>query len=108
MDVGEHTTLRDCHSAQQFIQFLVVSHSKLDVTWYNARLLVVASGISSELKDFSSEVLQDGGEVDRGTSTNSRGIAALFEETTNTSNGKLKTRLRTTGGGLLGSRRPSS
>lgn len=35
-------------------------------------LLVVTGGVSGQLEDFSSEVLEDGSEVDRSTGTNTK------------------------------------
>ncbi len=37
------------------------------MTGNDTGLLVVTSGVSSKLEDFSSQVLEDGGQVDRGT-----------------------------------------
>ena len=108
MDVGENTTLGDGDTAQQFVQLLVVSHGELDVTGHNARLLVVAGSVTSELKDLSSEVLEHRGKVHGGTSTHSGSVAALLEEAADTSDGELKTSLAAAGGRLLGGGRASS
>ena len=98
MDVGEDTTLGDGDTAQQLVQLLVVSHGELDVAGHNARLLVIASGVTSELKDLSSEVLEHRGKVHGGTSTHSGSVAALLEEAADTSDGELETSLAAAGG----------
>ena len=53
-------------------------------------LLVVTSGISGQLEDLSSEVLEDGSQVDRGTSTHPLSIVAFAEESVDSANGELK------------------
>jgi hypothetical protein len=47
------------------------------VTWDDTGLLVVSSSISGQLEDFGTEVLQDGGEVDWSSSTDTLGIISL-------------------------------
>ena len=108
VNVGEYTTLGDGDTTQQLVQLLVVSHSELNVAGHNARLLVVASGVTSELKDLSSEVLEHRGEVHGGTSTHSGSIATLLEEAADTSDWELKTSLGAAGCRLLGSSGASS
>ena len=43
---------------------LIISDGKLQVTWHNTLLLVITSGITSKLEDFSSKIFKYGGEVD--------------------------------------------
>ena len=91
MDVWKNTTLGNGDGAEKLVQFLVVSDSKLDVSWDDSGLLVVTGSVTSKLKDLSSEVLEDGSQVDRGTSTHPLGIVAFAEESVNSANGELKT-----------------
>jgi hypothetical protein len=77
VDVWQHTTLGDGDVSKQLVQLLIVTDGELQVTRDNSRLLVVAGSVSSQLEDFSTEVLQDSGEVDWGSSTNSLGIVSL-------------------------------
>lgn len=70
MDVGENTTLSDGDTGKELAQFLVIADSQLDVAGHNTGLLVVASGVAREFENLSSQVLEDGGEVHGGTSTN--------------------------------------
>ena len=77
VDVGEHTTAGDGHTAEELVELLVVADGQLDVTGHNAGLLVVAGGVAGQLKDLGSEVLEDGGQVHGGTSTDAGGELAL-------------------------------
>ena len=67
MNVGEDTTLGDGDVSEKLVQLLVVSDGELKVTWDDTGLLVVTSGVTSQLEDFSSQVLKDGSEVDGST-----------------------------------------
>lgn len=69
LDVWQNTTLGDGDTREEFVQFLVVADSQLQVTWDDSCLLVVSGGIACEFKYFSSQVFQDGGEVHWSTST---------------------------------------
>ena len=77
MDVGEHTARSDGHRAEQLVELLVVAHGQLHVPGDDAALLVVAGGVAGQLKDLGSEVLEDGGQVHGGTSTDAGGELAL-------------------------------
>ena len=79
MDVRENTARRDGDTAEQLVQLLVVADGELDVARDDAGLLVVAGGVASELEDLSAEVLEDGGEVHRGTSTDAGRVLVLLE-----------------------------
>ena len=91
LDVGEDTTLSDGDSGEKLVQLLVVTDGELKMSRDDSGLLVVTSGISGQLEDLSSEVLEDGSQVDRGTSTNALGVVALAEEPVDTANGELET-----------------
>lgn len=67
MNVGKNTTLGDCDVPKKLVQFFIVTNGKLKMARDDTRLLVIASGIASQLKDFSSEVFEYGGEIDGGT-----------------------------------------
>ena len=43
-------------------------------------LLVVPGGVAGELEDLGGEILHDGGQVDRGSSTNPLGVVTLAEK----------------------------
>lgn len=89
----EDTTLGDGNTTQELVELLVVSDGELEVTGDDTGLLVVTSGVSGQLEDLSGEVLEDGSQVDWGTSTNSLGVVAVLEVTVDTSDWELETSL---------------
>jgi hypothetical protein len=56
-------------------------------------LLVVARSVASQLEDFSGEVLEDSGEVDGSTGTDTLSVVALPEETVDTADREGQTSL---------------
>ena len=100
MDVGKNTSLGDGGAVKKLVQLLVVADGQLDVAGDDAGLLVVASGVSGQLENLSGQVLDDGGEVDGGASSDAASIASLLEEAVDASNGELQTGLL--GAGLRG------
>ena len=92
LDVGEDTTLSDGDSGEKLVQLLVVTDGELKMSRDDSGLLVVPSGISGQLEDLSSEVLEDGSQVDGGTSTHSLGVVSLAEESVDATDGELKSR----------------
>jgi hypothetical protein len=99
VDVGEDTTLGNGNVSEELVEFLIVSDSELEMTGNDTGLLVVTGSISGQFEDFSSEVLEDGSEVDGSTGTNTLGIVALSQETVDTTNGELES---STSGARLG------
>ena len=93
MDVGEDTTLGNGDVTQELVQLLIVADGKLEVTRDDTGLLVVTGGVTSQLEDFSSEVLEDGSQIDGSTGTNTLGVVALAEQTVDTTNGEGQTGL---------------
>lgn len=51
--------------SEKLVEFLVVANSELEMAGDDTGLLVVAGCVSSQLEDFSSQVLEDSGKVDR-------------------------------------------
>jgi len=102
VNVGKDTTLGDGDVAKQLVQLLVVPDGELKMTGNDTGLLVVTSGIASQLKDFRSEVLKDGSEVDGSTSTNTLSVVALPEETVDTTDREGEAGLRRSGLRVLG------
>ena len=90
LDVGQDTTLGDGDSREKFVQLLVITDGELKMSWDDSGLLVVTGSVASQLEDLSSEVLEDGSQVDRGTSTHSLGVVAFAEESVDSANGELK------------------
>jgi hypothetical protein len=93
VNVGQDTTLGDCDVAEQLVQFLIVADGELEMTGDDTGLLVVASSVASQLKDFSGEVLKDSSQVHGGTGTNTLSVVALAEQTVNTADGECQTSL---------------
>jgi hypothetical protein len=93
VDVGEDTTGSDGGGAEETVELLIVADSELNVTGHNAGLLVVLSGVASELEDLSGEVLKDGSEVHGGTGTDALSVATSLHETGDTSDGELESSL---------------
>ena len=58
----------------------------------DSSLLVVTGGVTGQLEDLSSEVLEDSRQVDRGTSTDTFSVVSLAKESVNSTNGELKSR----------------
>ena len=75
---------------QQFVEFLVVSDGQKNVSGDNSGLLVVLGGVSCQLQDLSSQILEDCGEVDGCTSSDSFGVVGVPEESANSADGELK------------------
>lgn len=96
VDVGQHTALGDGDVTQQLVQLLIVADGELQVAGDDTGLLVVAGGVASQLENLGSEILEDGSQVDRGTSTDTLGIVALAQETVDTTDGERQAGLRGT------------
>ena len=90
LDVGEDTTLSDGDSREKLVQLLVISDGKLQMSWDNSGLLVITSSIASQLEDLSSEVLEDGSQVDRSTSPHSLSIVSFSEESVDSAHRELE------------------
>jgi hypothetical protein len=93
VNVGKNTTLGDGDVSEKLVQLLVVADGELQVTGDDTGLLVVTSGVTSQFEDFGSEVLEDGGEVDGSTGTNTLSVVALSEKTVDTTDGERETSL---------------
>jgi len=81
--LGQDTTLRDGDTGKQLVQLLFVAGGNLKMTGDDPGLLV-ASIVSSQLEDLSSQVLEDCG-------TNTFGIVALAEKTMDSADLELET-----------------
>ena len=100
MDVGEDTTAGDGDITEKLVQLLIVADSELDVTGDDTLSLVVTGGVTGELEDLSSEVLEDGAEVDGGTGTDTVGVVAVLEHAVDTTDRELEPGLGGAGVGL--------
>ena len=93
VNVGENTTLGDGDVSKKLVQLLVVADGELEMAGDDTGLLVVASGVSSQLEDLSRQVLKDSGKVDGSAGTDTLSIVALAEETVDTTDGESETGL---------------
>ena len=93
MNVGQDTSRSNRDSSQELVELLVVLHGKSNVTRCDTGLLVVTGGVASELENLGTEILENGGEVHRGTGTHAGGVLALTKVTPDTTDGKLKSSL---------------
>ncbi len=98
VDVGKNTTLGDGDVSQKLVQLLIVADGELKMAGDDTGLLVVTSGVTSQLEDFGREVLKDGREVDRSTGTDTLSVVALAEKTVHTTDRERETSLRRTPG----------
>ena len=64
MDIGKDTTLSDGYMAQKLVQFLIVADGELEMAGDDTGLLVVASSVTGQLKDFGGQVLKNSCEID--------------------------------------------
>jgi len=93
VNVGQDTTLGDCHVAKKFVEFLIVTDGQLEVTGDDTRFLVVPCSIASQFENFSGKILEDGSEINGGTSTNTLSVIALAKMAMETTDWKLETSL---------------
>ena len=90
-DVGKDTSFGDGGVVEQFVEFLVVSDGEEDVSGDDSGLLVVLGGVTGKFEDLSSEVLEDGCQVDGSTGSDSFGVVGVSEETADSADGELET-----------------
>lgn len=93
VNVGQDTTLGDGNMTQKLVQLLIVPDGKLQMTGDDTGLLIVAGGVASQLENLSSEVLEDGSQIDGSTGTDTLGVVTLAEQTVDTTDGESETSL---------------
>jgi len=93
MDVWQDTTLSNGDVSEKLVQFLVIADGELKMTWDDTGLLVITSGVSGQLEDFSCKVLENGSEVDWSTSTDTLSVVTLSEQTMDTTDWESETGL---------------
>ena len=62
----------------------------LKVSWDDPGFFVVPGSVTSELENHSGEILENGSEVDWGTSVNTFSVVIFSEDSMDASNGELK------------------
>ena len=90
LDVGQHTTLSDGHTAQQLVELFIVADGQLQVARDDAGLLVVPGRISRQLQDLGCQVLQHRCQIHRCAGPDTLGLVALPEQAVHAAHGKLE------------------
>ena len=93
VNVGQYTTRGNGYTTKELVQLFIILDCKGNVTRYNTTLLVVTSGISSKLKNFSCKVFENSCKVNWCTSTNTCGVLSFTNETSDTTYRELQASL---------------
>ena len=101
VNVGKNTSRGNGNSSKKTVQLFIVLDGKSNVTGHNSALLVVAGGVSSQLENLGTKVLENGSKVDGGTGSHAGGVLSLTEVTSDTTDGELKSSLGRSSGALL-------
>ena len=97
MNVGDDSSTGD-GGFDEAVKFFVTTNGKLKMAGRNALDFEILGGVAGKLKNFSGEVLQDGGGVDGRGGANALLLGhTLFQVTVNTANWELKTSARRAG-----------
>ncbi|KAH9506870.1 hypothetical protein DERF_011582 [Dermatophagoides farinae] len=91
LNVGQHTTLGNGHTTQQFVQFLIVTDGQLKVTRNDTGFLVITGCITGQFQNFCGQIFKNGSKIDWSTSANTFSVIAFTQQTMDTTNRKLKT-----------------
>ena len=99
----QHTTTGN-GSLDEGVQLFITPDGQLQVAGSDTLDLAILGDVASQLKNLSSQILQNGSSVDCGSSTNALlGGGAVLQETVDTANRELKTSAGRPGlRGLLG------
>ena len=90
VDVRDDTTTSNC-GLDQRVKLLIASDGEEEMSRGDSLDLEVLRGVTSELKNLSGEVLEDGGRVDgRGGADSAVGTDAGLEESVDSSHGELE------------------
>ena len=89
MNVRDNTSTSD-GSLDKGVELLITSDSKLQVSWGDSLDLKIFGSVTSELKDLSGQVLEDGSTVDcRCGSDSAVGTHSVFQNSMNSSDWEL-------------------
>ena len=90
MNIRKNTTRSNRHIPKKLIQLLIILHREGNMPGHNPTLLIIPRGIPRQLKDFGTEVLEDGSEVDGCPASDARSVFSLAEESPDTADGELE------------------
>jgi hypothetical protein len=80
LNVWQDTTLGNGDTSQKFVQLLVIPDRQLQVPWNDSGLLVVPGSVTSQFENLGGQVLQNSGQVDWGTGSDSFSVVTFSEE----------------------------
>ena len=86
VNIWKDSWLNDSRVYHQLVELLIITDSELDVAWSNSLLFVLLTAVSSELKDFTGNILEDSGHKDSSSHTNLVWVASLFDIASGSSN----------------------
>jgi len=93
IDMWQDTSKGD-GGADQSVEFFIATDSELEVARGNALDFEILGGVSCQLENFSSEILEDGCDVDSGLGTNAHLVlSVVLQETLDTTARELETSL---------------
>ena len=92
LDVRKDTTLRNCHTADQFVQLFIIVDGELQMMRDDACFLVIACRFASELQNLGRQVLEHSRQIDR--STDALGTVASAEKPVDMAHGKLQSGIK--------------
>ena len=90
LDVGQNSSLGDGDAGQKLVQLLVIPDGELQVSWDDSGFLVVPGGVTGQLENLSAQVLEHGGQVDWGASSDSLGVVAFSQKSVDSADWELK------------------
>ncbi len=70
----------DDRRGEEFLEFLVFLESEIDESWDDSALFLLSGDHNGDFEDFGNEVLEDSGEVDWGSNSDSVSVSSLLEE----------------------------
>ena len=70
MDVWQNTATVDGDTSKESVKLLIISDSKLQVSWSDTSSLVVFGSVSAQFEQFSGQIFQDSSKVDWSSATN--------------------------------------
>ena len=90
LDVRQDTTLGDGDTGEKLVELLIVPHSELKVTGDDPGFLVVSGSVTSQLQDFSRQVLENGSEVHWCSGADAWCVSSFPQKSVNSTNWELK------------------
>ena len=90
VDVGQHASLGDSHTLQEFVELLVIADGKQKVPGHDPLLLVVSSSVSGQFQDLCRKVLHYGSQVNCSSTSSPLRVVPSLQQTVNPTDRKLQ------------------